>query len=106
MIQLKSSIPNLIPEQNGSEDQPYHYTFPDFEDNCNVLSFAVGCHKSGYNLQLHETFLDKTITAINICTSKKCFYVGTSEGIVSCFKYEVSQDVDAIFKQNWLISKL
>ena len=106
VLQLKSLIPNLIPEKNESEDQQCHYTFPDFEDNCNVLSFAAGCQKSGYNLQLHDTFLDKTITAINICTSKKCFYVGTSEGIVSCFKYEVSQYVNATFKQNRLILRL
>ena len=99
VIQLKSASPNLIPKQNGSEDQQYHYTFPDFEDNCNVLNFAAGFQASGYHLQLHETFLDKTITAINICIAKKCFYVGTSEGIVSCFKYEVSQDVNAAFNK-------
>ena len=99
VIQLKSESPNLIPKQDGSENQPYHYTLPDFEDNCNVLNLSAGFQASGYNLQLHETFLDKTITAINICTAKKCFYVGTSEGIVSCFKYEVSQDDNAKFNK-------
>ena len=88
VIQLNSSNPNLIPEINGTENQIYHY--PSQGDLVDGTTFLANSSKSGYNLQLHETFIDMTITAITICSSFKCFYVGTSEGIVSCFKYEVS----------------
>ena len=90
VIKLKSSNPNLILKQNGNESQMYHYAFPSPEFHNDGVYFATESPKSGYNLQLHETFIEMTITAINICTAKKCFYVGTSEGIVSCINFEVS----------------
>ena len=81
----------MQPKETGCENREYHFAFP-YSDDLG-LNFASEFPKSGYNLQFHETFLEMTITTINICTSKKFFYVGTSEGIVSCFKYEVSKDV-------------
>ena len=101
VIRLKSSNPNLIPEINGKDNQIYHCPFRDDQYDCPTV--LDGRSKSGYNLQLHETFNDMKITAITICSSRKCFYVGTSEGIVSFFKYEVSCDHQNFFKPKYQI---
>ena len=93
VLQLQSSTPNWTPSCDVDVDgQRLFQVSPrnaaTFHHN-GLEAAKPGSNKKGYNLQLHETFNEMSITAIKISKTIKCFYVGTSQGIVSCFKYEV-----------------
>ena len=94
ILQMQSSDPNWTPSSDLEDNQilPDMFTGTD-KWNYNKYNQSSGPIKKGCNLQLHETLNQMTITAIKICDTAKCFYVGTSEGIVSCFMYEVRSSV-------------
>ena len=88
VLQMDSSNPNWFPSNDRENDSiPF-----DLRHNIakNSLNFPSSSSKNRFNLQLHETLNEMTVTSIKICNSVKHFYVGTSQGIVSCFKYDVS----------------
>ena len=84
-IQLKSCKPNWIPSDDEAigDNIKNLISFNDLEVQSKPKS-------NGLNLQFHEALNEMTITAITISDAKRCFYVGTSEGVVSCFLYTVN----------------
>ena len=84
-IQLKSCKPNWIP----SDDEAIGDNITNLIA-LKDLEIQSKPKANGLNLQFHEALNKMTITAITISNAKHCFYVGTSEGVVSCFLYTVN----------------
>ena len=89
ILQMQSSNPNWTPSLQEENPIPSDLLSGAKRWKYDYSSQSSEAPKKGFNLQLHETLHDMSITAIKICDTIKCFYVGTSEGIVSCFMYEV-----------------
>ena len=84
-IQLKSCKLNWI----SSDDEAIGDNIKNLI-SFNDLEVQSKPKSNGLNLQFHEALNEMTITAITISDAKRCFYVGTSEGVVSCFLYTVN----------------
>ena len=96
VLQLQSTNPNWTPsfDVDVDDQQLFHgstHNTPTTHRNV-METTRLGSNKKGYNLQLHDIFNEMSITSIKISKTTKCFYVGTTEGIVSCVKYEVSKN--------------
>ena len=106
VIQIESANPNFVPSVwRGERDN--------ISNSLNLCPQVVGgrgnmllnqnsithnrkCKQKGRSpfndlqLQIFETLKDMTVTAITIGKTKRCFYVGTSCGIISLFSFMVS----------------
>ena len=90
-IQLKSCKPNWIPSDDETRGNHItNFISVSNTNGLNDLEEQSNPQTNGFNLQFHEALNEMTITAITICDAKSCFYVGTSEGVVSCFLYTVN----------------